>query len=195
MREEEILYSAPVEEESPAMDELEIEKTARRYQTGDGMGKDLDEALRWYGKSGSSLARYASALIWQEKGAYKEAERELLKGLESEEGDAIPFIQMELGKLYLSGQVSGAPDYSLAIRYLEEGLRGEPAYGKLCAGLLGLAYEKAGRTIQAIHWYKTAIRDFGREEYRENLYRLYLTGAAGAEKKRQAEEALGKEVR
>ena len=37
MREEEILYSAPVEEESPAMDELEIEKTARRYQTGDGV--------------------------------------------------------------------------------------------------------------------------------------------------------------
>ena len=33
------------------------------------------------------------------------------------------------------------------------------------------------------------------EEYRENLYRLYLTGAAGAEKKRQAEEALGKGVR
>lgn len=75
MREEELLYSAPVEEEQPALDELEIEKTARRYQTGDGVEKDLDEALRWYRKSKSSLARYASALIWQEKGHTKRQSR------------------------------------------------------------------------------------------------------------------------
>ena len=67
MREEELLYSAPVEEEQPALDELEIEKTARRYETGDGVKKDLDKALRWYEKSRSSLARYASAMIYEEK--------------------------------------------------------------------------------------------------------------------------------
>ena len=202
MKEEEGLYSAPAEEdgkESPeaphGLSELEIEKTARRYETGDGVKKDLDKALRWYEKSRSSLARYASAMIYEEKEDYKKAEQELLNGLEAEDDDAIVFIQLELGNLYLNGRASGTPDYDSAIRYLEAGLAGEPAYGKLYAGHLGLAYEKAGRKIQAIHWYRSAVQDFGREEYRANLYRLYLTGVAGAQMKRLAEEALGKGVR
>lgn len=179
----ETLYSAPAE-----TDEWSCEKLARRYMLGDGVEKNLDEALRLFSMSSSSLARYASASIYNELQQYDRAERELSAGLETEDDDAWNYIYLELGRMYLRGHCSsGKPDYDKAVQYLEKGLRLEPTMGARYAGDLGAAYEQMGKRIQALHWYREAVEAFGLTQYREALNRLYLTGIAGAAKKKQAE--------
>lgn len=121
-------------------------------------------------------------------------EKKLLAAIESEEAMSskdYPRLFLMLGKLYFSGRTSaGEPDNALAVKYLEQGLELAPLEGRDYAGLLGEAYEAWGRKINAIHWYRVAVEEFGQAQYRKPLYRLYLTGMAGAAKKREAEEQL-----
>ncbi len=163
---------------------------AYRYSMGDGVERDWDESLKWYAKSDASMARYASGLMYSKLKNYSQAERELLSAVDAPDDDALALCELLLGELYLHGQTStGEPDYEKAVQYLEQGLDLEPTRGKEYAGLLGQAYEAEKMWFDAIHWYRIAIEDFGRDEYKEQLYPLYRTGIAGAAKKREAEEA------
>lgn len=137
---------------------------------------------------------YETAAFYLSKGEYREAEQKLLSYLNTDDAlsaENYPLCLLLLGKMYLSGQTSaGKPDYMRAIQYLEQGLELAPEQGREYAGSLGEAYEAVGRKINAIHWYRVAAEEFEQEQYKEPLYRLYLTGIAGAAKKREAEEYM-----
>lgn len=200
----ETLYEGPVSEPKESGDELALLKEqaenddiaavelGNRYMRGDGVAQSAEEALKWYGKSKSSLARYSAALIYLKKEDYPRAEQELLLGVDAEDTVALAYCALMLGKLYLTGRtLDEEADYSLAAQYLEQGLDLEPTQGKEYAGLLGLAYEALDMPFDAVHWYRIAIDEFGQTQYRERLYPIYLTGIVGTAKKREAEEAMG----
>lgn len=203
--ENETLYEGPVREQEEARNEIdELKKKAEtgddiaavelgnRYMAGDGVEQSTEEALKWYERSKSSLARYSASLIYIKRKDYPRAERELLLGVDTEDTVAAGYCRLMLGKLYLMGwNLEEEADYEKAAVYLESGLELEPAQGKEYAGLLGLAYEALDMQFDAVHWYRIAIDEFGQTQYRERLYPIYLTGIVGQAKKREAEEAAG----
>lgn len=199
---DETLYEDPVRELGESGDGLEqLKKRAEdddiaavelgnRYMSGDGVEKSTEEALKWYGKSKSSLARYSSALIYLKKEDYPRAERELLLGIDAEDTVALAYCALMLGKIYLMGwNLEGKPDYESAAVYLEQGLDLDPAQEKEYTGLLGLAYEALGMQFDAVHWYRIAVDEFGQTQYRDRLYSIYLTGIVGLARRQEAEEA------
>lgn len=204
--EEEILYESPVSDADEAEDEIaELKKRAEtdefaaldlgiHYITGKGVEPDTAQALKWFGRSGSALARYSSALIYYKRKDYPGAEKELLQGVDAKDATDMPsraLCVLMLGKLYLQELKSERQQSCrLAVRYLEQGLDLEPTQGEEYAGLLGEAYEELGMPLDAVHWYRVAVEEFHQKQYRERLYPIYLTGIAGAVKKREAEEAM-----
>lgn len=193
MYQDETLYTGPIEEpeiECEGLSEDEIEERGKQYMDGDGVEQDLDEALRWFAKSKSALARICSAVAYEKKDDVINAEKEYLKGIELGNHAETAYACELLGKLYVMKE---NPDYEKSIFYLEKGIQMEPGFGNTFTGYLGMAYEGCGRKVQAIHWYREAVENYGLEEYRTNLYKLYLTGTAGAAKKKMAEEYLQEE--
>lgn len=204
--EEEILYEGPVPDADEAEEEIaELKKRAEtdefgaldlgiRYITGKGVEPDTAQALKWFGKSGSALARYSSALIYYKRKDYPGTEKELLRGVDAGNVMDMPSMALcalMLGKLYLQDfRPEGQRSCRLAAQYLEQGLGLDPTQGAEYAGLLGMAYEELGMPLDAVHWYRLAVEEFNQIQYRERLYPIYLTGIAGAVKKHEAEEAM-----
>ena len=200
MREEEVLYSAPIEEAAGSEETLQAliemaktdteaaEELADLYAKGEEFLQDYEAALYWYGKSRSSTARYRAASIYLKLEQYEKAEQEFLKGLEAEDSEAEVYLLLNLGMMYITkNTLPDNPHYDKTITCLERALSLDPTLGRVCAGALGKAYEGSGRKLQAIHWYKEAAETFGQIEYKKYLHRLYLTGVAGKAKKLEAE--------
>lgn len=193
MYQDETLYTGLIEEpeiECEGLSEDEIEARGKQYMDGDGVEQNLDEALRWFAKSKRALARICAAVAYEKKNDVINAEKEYLRGIELGNRVETAYACELLGKLYVMKE---NPDYKKAISYLEKGIQMEPGFGNTFTGYLGMAYEGCGQKVQAIHWYREAVENYGMEAYRTNLYKLYLTGAAGAAKKKMAEEYLQEE--
>lgn len=78
-------------------------------------------------------------------------------------------------------------EYEQVLGLTEEALKLDPSNGNLVL-LMGLVNRDAGKKVQAVHWFRKALNDFGMVEAEVELMRLYQTGIAGAEYKAKAEE-------
>lgn len=77
-------------------------------------------------------------------------------------------------------------EYEQVLVIAEEAMKLDPSNGNLVL-LIGLVNRDAGKKIQAVHWLRKALSDFGMVEAEVELMKLYQTGIAGAEYKAKAE--------
>lgn len=91
--------------------------------------------------------------------------------------DAV-FAQIE--ELYKNG------DYEQVLAATQEAMKQDPSNGNLVL-LMGLVNRDMGKKIQAVHWLRKAVNDFGMAEAEPELMKLYQSGVAGADMKKKAE--------
>ena len=91
----------------------------------------------------------------------------------------------EMQKFYKNG------DFAQVLALAEEAMKLDPSNGNLVL-LMGLVNRDMGKKIQAVHWLKKALNDFGMTEAEVPLMELYQSGVAGADMKKKAEEYFAK---
>jgi hypothetical protein len=172
-------------------DSTAMTKLGLRYQNGDGVEKNPEEALKWFEKAGDSIALYAAGGLCAEQGNFKKAEEYLLRGMEAPDGLARSFICGELGQLYFTGFYgTETPDYEKAIAYFKQQIQLDPAQGHRSVLQLAQAYRNRENYFQAIHWYKKGMSEYGIAECEDELWDLYMTGVGGEDLKNQAKARM-----
>ena len=94
------------------------------------------------------------------------------------------FAQIE--ELYKNG------DYEQVLAATQEAMKQDPSNGNLVL-LMGLVNRDMGKKIQAVHWLRKAVNDFGMAEAELELMKLYQSGVAGADMKKKAEAYFTKQ--
>ncbi|MBQ7796981.1 MAG: hypothetical protein IJ374_10545 [Lachnospiraceae bacterium] len=82
-------------------------------------------------------------------------------------------------------------EYEQVLKITEEAMKLDPSNGNLVL-LMGLVNRDMGKKIQAVHWLRKALNDFGMAEAEISLMELYQSGIAGADYKKKAEEYFAK---
>ena len=77
-------------------------------------------------------------------------------------------------------------DYEQVLAATQEAMKQDPSNGNLVL-LMGFVNRDMGKKIQAVHWLRKAVNDFGMAEAEPELMKLYQSGVAGADMKKKAE--------
>ena len=133
-----------------------------RYQTGDGVQKDLEQALYWYKLAASkndSIALTALGLIYSDTSDRKQAIELLLRAAKHAETKDCVVINFHLGRILISGNPS-QEDYNLALDHLKYSAgRGHITSQFLMGSMFQYGYGVNPDWRQAFVWFKRAAAD------------------------------------